>query len=116
MAAGVAVNVILNLILIPRYGLNGAALATASADGAILALCAVAIAHLGVHPSLKMLLVPFVAGAGMAVVLWLVGVDRSAFVSIIVGGIVYAGALAALTRLSRDWAGNNPISSFSAPA
>jgi len=116
MAAGVVVNVILNLVLIPRFGFNGAALATASADGAILALCAVAVARFGVHPSLRLLLVPLVAGGAMAVVLWLVGVDRAAVVSIIIGGIVYAGALAALTRLSRDWAGNSPMSSVGTAA
>jgi O-antigen/teichoic acid export membrane protein len=116
MAAGVVVNVILNLILIPRFGLNGAAFATAAADGAILALCAIAIAHFGVRPALRLLLVPLFAGAAMAVALWLVGVDRAAFVSIIVGGIVYAGALAALTRLSRDWFSNTPVSSAGAAA
>ena len=116
MAAGVVVNVILNLILIPRFGLNGAAFATATADGAILALCAIAIVHFGVRPALRLLLVPLLAGAAMAVALWLVGVDRAAFISIIVGGIVYAGTLAALTRLSRDWFGSRPISSAGAPA
>jgi O-antigen/teichoic acid export membrane protein len=111
MAAGVLVNVILNLILIPRFGLNGAAFATLAADGAILVLCAFAIAHFGVRPALRLLLVPLLAGSAMAVALWLIGVDRAAFVSIIVGGVVYAGALAALTRLSRDWWSSPPIAS-----
>jgi hypothetical protein len=52
----------------------------------------------------------------MAVALWLIGVDRTALVSIIVGGIVYAGALAALTRMSRDWWSSQAIASGGAPA
>jgi O-antigen/teichoic acid export membrane protein len=115
MAAGVVVNVALNLLLIPRFGLNGAAFATATADGAILVLCAFAIERFGVRPALRLLLVPLLAGAAMAVALWLIGVDRAAFVSIIVGGIVYAGALAALTRLSRDWF-SNPVVASGTPA
>jgi O-antigen/teichoic acid export membrane protein len=116
MAAGVVVNVVLNLLLIPTFGLNGAALATATADGAILALCAVAIARFGVRLALRPLLVPVLAGTAMAVALWLIGVDRAAFISIIVGGIVYAGALAALMRLSRDWFSNAPMYSADAAA
>ncbi len=103
MAAGVAVSVILNLGLIPRFGLNGAALATAIADGAILLLCAATVVHFGVRLAFRPLVVPLLAGAAMAAALWLVGVDQTAFISIIVGAIVYTGALAALTRLSRDW-------------
>jgi len=103
MAAGVVVNVGLNLALIPRYGLNGAALATAAADGVILILCVVAVARFGIRPSLWLLVVPLAAGGAMAVGLWLIGLDRPAVISIMVGAIIYGGALAVLTHLSRGW-------------
>src|SRR5206468_7429196 len=88
MAVAVVVNVALNIALIPRYGLNGAALATATADGVILLLSMVAIARFHIHPRLLPLQIPLLAGIAMALSLWLVGVDRTAAASIIVGGIV----------------------------
>ena len=102
MAVAVVVNVALNIALIPSYGLNGAALATAAADGVILLLSMVAITRFHIHPRLLPLQIPLLAGVAMAASLWLLGVDRSAAVSIVVGGIVYAGSLAGLTRLLRN--------------
>ncbi len=102
MAAAVVVNVGLNITLIPRYGLNGAALATAIADGVILLLSVIAILRFHIRPRLALLQIPLLAGIAMAASLWLLGVDRSAAVSIVVGGIVYAGTLTGLTRLLRN--------------
>jgi O-antigen/teichoic acid export membrane protein len=102
MAVAVVVNVGLNLVLIPRYGLNGAALATVAADAVILLLCAIAIMRFHIRPRLLPLQIPLLAGIAMAASLWLLGVDRPAAVSIVIGGIVYAGSLAGLTRLLRN--------------
>ncbi len=102
MAVAVAVNVALNIALIPKYGLNGAALATAAADGVIFLLSMIALMRFHIRPRLLPLQIPLLAGIAMAASLWLLGVDRSAAVSIAVGGIVYAGSLAGLTRLLRN--------------
>lgn len=102
MAVAVVVNIALNIALIPRYGLNGAALATVAADGVILLLCVAAIMRFHIRPRLLPLQIPLLAGIAMAAGLWLIGVDRSAAVSIVAGGIVYAGSLAGLTRLLRN--------------
>ena len=102
MAVALVINVVLNLALIPGYGLNGAAIATAVADGVILLLCIVAMIRFRIRPGLLPLQVPLLAGLAMAASLWLVGTDRPAAVSIIVGGIVYAGALAGFTRVLRS--------------
>ncbi|MFN2602131.1 MAG: glycosyltransferase [Gemmatimonadaceae bacterium] len=104
MAVAVVVNVGLNIVLIPRYGLNGAALATLAADGVILLLCASAIMRFHIRPRLLPLQIPLLAGIAMAASLWLIGADRPAAISIVVGGIVYAGSLAGLTRLLRNGA------------
>jgi O-antigen/teichoic acid export membrane protein len=102
MAVAVVVNVGLNIVLIPRYGLNGAAVATVAADGVILLLCVAAIMRFHIRPRLLPLQIPLLAGIAMAASLWLIGVDRPAAVSIVFGGIVYAGSLAGLTRLLRS--------------
>jgi O-antigen/teichoic acid export membrane protein len=101
MAGGVIVNVALNLFLIPRFGLNGAAFATAAAEALVLAACGVAIDRLGVRASLKPLVTPLLAGAAMAIALVITGVDGPAILSVVIGALVYAGSLAALTRFAR---------------
>jgi O-antigen/teichoic acid export membrane protein len=115
VASGVIVNIVLNLILIPRYGLNGAAFATAAADGAILAVCAVVVVALGVRLMLKPLIVPLLAGAIMAFGLIAIGVTRSAVFTIPLGAVIYAASLILLTRLSRR-SELAPHAAYSAPA
>jgi hypothetical protein len=82
--------------------LNGAAFATAAADGVILVLCGIAMVRFRIRPRVTPLQIPMLAGMAMAASLWIVGTDRPAAVSIIVGGIVYAGSLAGLTRVLRN--------------
>jgi O-antigen/teichoic acid export membrane protein len=101
MAVGVVINVALNLFLIPRFGLNGAAFATAAAEAMVLSGCLVAADRLGVRPSLKPLMIPLSAGGMMAIALVAVGPDKPAILSISIGALVYAGALAGLTRVTR---------------
>jgi O-antigen/teichoic acid export membrane protein len=101
MGVGVALNVGLNLFLIPRYGLTGAAFATAAAEALVLAACVIAVDRLGVRASLKPLVTPLLAGAAMAAALVLIGVDKPAVLSIAIGALVYGGALAVLTRVTR---------------
>jgi O-antigen/teichoic acid export membrane protein/GT2 family glycosyltransferase len=99
MAVGAAVNVALNVALIPRYGLNGAALATAIAEAVIFLICVGVAIHFGIRLMLTSLVVPVVAGATMAAGIWIIGVGRPAVVTIVSGALIYGAALAVLTRL-----------------
>jgi O-antigen/teichoic acid export membrane protein len=101
MGFGVIINVALNLFLIPRFGLDGAAFATAAAEAMVLAACAIAVDRLGVRASIKPLMTPLLAAAAMAFALALIGINSSPILAVALGAIVYTGSLAALTRFSR---------------
>jgi O-antigen/teichoic acid export membrane protein len=101
MSIGVVVNVILNLFWIPRYGLNGAAFATAVAEGFALIGCAFAIERFGVRLTLAPMIAPLLAGGLMAAGIYAVGVERPVIVSIVVGAAIYGGSFLLLNKLSR---------------
>ena len=101
MSIGVVVNVILNLFWIPRYGLNGAAFATAVAEGFALIGCAFAIERFGVRLTLAPMIAPLLAGGLMAAGIYAVGVERPVIVSIFVGAAIYGGSFLLLNKLSR---------------
>lgn len=94
-AVGVVVNIGLNLLLIPRMGIAGAAVATIAGEAVILILTVVALARLGILPRLKLTIAPSLAGAALAGAILLFGRDRPAVQVIVVGGIAYFVALAA---------------------
>lgn len=94
-----ATNVVLNLVLIPRYGIAGAGLATALAEGVVLAGTAVALRRLGVRPWRAELARPILAGALMGAVLMALGPPQSLPVGLVAGTSVYLCALAALGAL-----------------
>lgn len=93
-AGGVVVNIALNLFLIPRMGIAGAAVATMVGEAVILMLTAVALARLGIRPEVRVTVAPIVGGAALAGSILLLGRDRPAFQLIIVGGVAYFVALA----------------------
>lgn len=93
MAVGVVANIVLNLILIPRMGIAGAAVATVASEAVILILTVIALARLGIRPRLKMSIAPVVAGAALAGAIMLYGRDRPAVQLILVGGTAYFIAL-----------------------
>lgn len=92
------VNVVLNVALIPRYGVVGAGLATVVAEGGIVAGTAVALGRLGVRPWRVDLARPLVAGVVMGAALVALGPSRPLPLGIGVGASVYALALLALNR------------------
>ncbi len=94
MTAGVVANITLNLLLIPRMGIAGAAIATVAGETVILMLTVVALLRLGIRPGIRMIVAPIIGGAGLAAAIVLFGRDRPAVQLIMVGGVAYFIALA----------------------
>jgi O-antigen/teichoic acid export membrane protein len=91
-----AANVVLNVVLIPRWGMEGAAVATVATEVArtILALRYSSQLGLAMTPLRRFVRVALAAGAMGACVFTVA--DRSVFVSIPVGAIAYIAALVAV--------------------
>jgi PST family polysaccharide transporter len=102
MAAAAGSNVGLNLLLIPRYGLIGAALATVVAEGVILLLGLVAGSKMGSRPRLSPVLRPLLAAGMMGAVLVALGPGRSLALSLAVGGAAYVGVLVITGGIPQD--------------
>ncbi len=96
VAVATVLNIAANVVLIPRYGLNGAAAATAAAEAVILVGTAVAIRRLGVHPWRWRLTRPLLAASLMATILVAWGPDSSLGIQVAVGAAIYGAGLAAL--------------------
>lgn len=92
-AVALTVNVALNLVLIPRYGFSGAAMATAFASTLETVLTLVGLRRLGVpaRPT-RLMAIPFLAG-GVAAAL-LLGLDLRDLSALLVGAGTYAAVLA----------------------
>lgn len=99
-AAGL--NAILNLMWIPRFGIEGAAMATVLAEILVLVLRLVVGRRLGITVGGGFLIKPLLASALMAAIM--LGIDSVVpwWVSLGVGGISYILFLAALRGLPRD--------------
>jgi O-antigen/teichoic acid export membrane protein len=90
-AAGV--NLVLNLLFIPRYGLVGSALATLIAEGIILTAGLAAVRSWGWRPTLAPLGRPTLAAALMAMVLLVLPAAVPVGVRIGAGGLTYVAVL-----------------------
>lgn len=101
IAIGVATNVALNLYLIPRYGIEGAAVATVAGEAVILSGAFVALAQMGLRPGIRNSFPALIAGVILAAVLLAIPSPRPVFASIAAGGIAYVMALGAATILLR---------------
>jgi O-antigen/teichoic acid export membrane protein len=101
VAIGVAVNIILNLILIPRSGITGAAVATVIGEAVILVLAAGTILGMGLRPGLSRTMPPVVAGLAMAAAMSLIGLARPVVVLIAVGSVAYFVVLVIAQSLLR---------------
>lgn len=93
MTAGAALNVPLNLFLIPRFGIVGAASATAASEVLILALCWGAVRRLGIHLSARPLLKPAASALVMAAALLVAGRGHRLDTYLVIGGVTYAAVL-----------------------
>ena len=99
--AGAALNIILNLLLIPPFALTGAAFATLAAETLILALCALSLDKWGVRPNVSHILPPLAASGAMALSLFLVMQKLPTWALIPIGGVIYLVIFALTGGLSR---------------
>lgn len=100
VAAAAVVNIVLNVFLIPRYGLLGAASATVASEGLILAATYCAVGTLGISPTLRGAIGPLVAAAGMGLSLRAFGLGDRLFAALLAGPPVYALVLGLTHRCS----------------
>ena len=88
-AVAAALNIALNFLLIPRYGIVGAAWATVAAEGLIFAICVVWLARLGSSFPVLQLLKPVVASAVMGGALYRFGSAAPVLLLIVAGAALY---------------------------
>ncbi len=101
-AIAASLNIVLNLILIPRHGIMGAAVATVIAEGLILTLDYLACRRLKVDIAFGLLIKPIVASAVMtALLLWL-GPSSSWLLRLLAGIVTYSATLALIGGIPED--------------
>ncbi len=96
--AAAAVTVTLNLLLIPRLGIAGAAASTLVAELVIGVCGLVILRQIGALPPVRVLLPAVIAAALMSMIVWWMS-DLSVPARVLLGGVVYVAALAALGGL-----------------
>ena len=101
-AIAATLNIVLNLILIPRHGIEGAAVATVIAEGLILTLDYLACRRLGVEVGLGFLLKPIAAAAVMTAILVWLGPSSSWLLRLLAGIVTYSGTLALIGGIPED--------------
>ena len=94
-----ALNVVANLVVIPRYGIVGAAGATVLAEGAVVVLGLVAMRRLGVAPAVAPLVAPLGGAMLMTMMLILAGPTWGLPVRIAIGGVCYVVSVVAIGRV-----------------
>ena len=98
---GVIMNIALNIILIPRTGITGAAVATVIGEAIILILAAGTIVTMGLRPGLGKALPAIIASAGLAFAMMALGLDRPVAQLIAAGAIAYVVILLVVQSLFR---------------
>lgn len=101
IGAATFVNISLNLFVIPRYGLVGAAFTTALCEGLVLLGGVIIIYRLGVRLPWAISLRPIAAAGVMGISLLLLG-TRGLILSILLGGLIYVVTLAAFRGFPQD--------------
>jgi len=102
VGVNLAVNVVANLMLVPRLGIEGAAYAALLGGAAASIACAVALARVQLHLSwLAASWRPLLCGAAMSAAVWALRERMPFWASIGAGAVVYAAVFYALggTRL-----------------
>ena len=107
-ALGAALNVVLNLILIPSHGIVGAAVATVAAEGLILTLDYFACRHLGLDISFGFLIKPIVASAVMVGLLLWLGPESNWLLRLVAGIVTYSVTLTLIGGIPEDARPNPP--------
>ncbi len=102
VAVAAALNIVLNILVIPRYGLVGAAFVTAITEALILLVGLPMIFRIGIRPDLRPLLRPALAAGIMGAGLVLFGQSRSLAFYLLVGPVIYFLALAVLGGIPEE--------------
>jgi O-antigen/teichoic acid export membrane protein len=102
IAGGTALNIALNFLLIPAWGITGAAASTVAAEGLILVLAWLAVRAMGVCFRSSAILRPVLAAAVMGATLLALRTAENLALSVTVGAAVYAAALALLRGIPKD--------------
>lgn len=103
-----AVNIALNLLLIPTYGLVGAASATLAAEALTVVTTAFSLSRLGLKPALSRIVLPLVASLLMGAVVYSLSGRLPVWALVPLGGLIYllvfggAGGIRSLIQDSRD--------------
>ncbi|HVF39699.1 MAG TPA: flippase [Gemmatimonadaceae bacterium] len=100
--AGAAVNIALNLVFTPRFGIVGAAGATLAAEAMILIASAIALRRMGVIPAPHGLVRTALAAALMVAVLLLLRDQWSVIPLVLTGGAIYITSLVLSGGLPKD--------------
>lgn len=88
------INLLANLVLIPRYSLNGAAVATLLAEIAVLAYLTWQYwKYLDVAISRRFVVKPLIAATGMGLVIWIVRDSLPVMLSVMIGAVIYGALL-----------------------
>ncbi|MDD5342173.1 MAG: flippase [Patescibacteria group bacterium] len=98
---GALVNFILNLILIPAYSLNGAAVATLAAELTVLIFIYIKFQKVVRLPFISYFGKPLIASLGMLLVLWLVG-SWPVLLLVIIGSAAYIAILVLIRGITRE--------------
>jgi O-antigen/teichoic acid export membrane protein len=101
LVLGAVVNMVANVVLIPRYSLNGAAIATLLAEVVVLAYLAWQYRQVLKAPVARLYIRPAIAAVGMGLVLWWVRDGWPVIVSVMIGAVVYGALLLVIGGISR---------------
>ncbi len=101
-AGGAALNIALNLVLIPAYGLVGAAVATLAAEALILVSSAVILRRFGVIPAFGGMARPLVSAVVMGGLLYLLSGRIHVALLVAAGAAIYIGLLALLDGFPKE--------------
>jgi O-antigen/teichoic acid export membrane protein len=102
IATAAGLNVVLNILLIPRFGMVGAAAATAFAEGLILAWGMMLIRRWSIRPRLAGFVKVIAATLGMAALLAFWGPAAHWLLRLLVGVLAYFSLLAILKGIPED--------------
>ena len=97
--AAAAVNVTLNILLIPYYGIVGSAAATLAAELTVVLAGIEVLRRMNILPSAMPLMRPLAAAGVMSLVVWLLAAAVPLAVQIVLGSLVYVLVLAGIGGL-----------------
>lgn len=102
MAVAAGVNIAGNVLLIPHYGIRGAAFTTALSEAAVVLMGFIAIARMGLVVSFRPVVRPVLAALAMSAALAAMGRERPFAMQVVVGALVYGTTLAIVKGIPHE--------------